>query len=198
MSAPTLTTARLFLRPCGRGDVDWLHALWTDPIVRRYLWDDVVIDRARAEKEVAESGRSFARRGFGLWIVERRESRAPAGFAGLRTASWEDAPEILYGLLPSLFGQGLAAEAAAAVLAHAFEALGLPRVIAATNPPNVRSVRLLERLGMRLERTGNLDGFETLFYSIARERLRKSPLHRGADRAGYAGGVEQPGSSSGS
>ena len=198
MSGPTLTTARLSLRPCGTGDVDWLHALWTDPQVRRFLFDDAVMTRARAEELIRRSAHTFEKQGYGLWIVTRRQDGVRAGFAGLWPAKWEDGPEIVYGLLPAFFGQGLALEAAAAVLTCGFGALRLPRILAAANPPNTRSVRVLERLGMRLQRTGELDGFETLFYSLTREGFEMSPLHGGPDRAGYPGGVEQPGSSSGS
>lgn len=38
-----LETARLHLRPCQAADAEVLHLMWTDPDVRRYLWDDRVI-----------------------------------------------------------------------------------------------------------------------------------------------------------
>ena len=43
MGLPTLETERLILRPWSLDDIDALHQIWTDPQVRRYLWDDEVI-----------------------------------------------------------------------------------------------------------------------------------------------------------
>ena len=78
-----LTTERLRLRPVGPVDVDALHALWTDPHVRRFLWDDLVIDRATAAERVAASEASFAAAGGGLWAIEPCAGGALLGAAGL-------------------------------------------------------------------------------------------------------------------
>ena len=52
MSLPILRTPRLTLQPYRLDDIDLLHQLWTTPEVRRYLWDDIVITRQRAEETV--------------------------------------------------------------------------------------------------------------------------------------------------
>jgi RimJ/RimL family protein N-acetyltransferase len=67
-----------------------------------------------------------------------------------------------------VLGQGLATEAARAVLAYGFEQLQSPRITAATDPPNAASVRVLERLGMRFTHRAALNGLDTVFYEIAR------------------------------
>jgi RimJ/RimL family protein N-acetyltransferase len=53
MRAATIDTPRLRLRPCTADDVPALHALWTDPDVRRHLWDGEVISPERAAATVA-------------------------------------------------------------------------------------------------------------------------------------------------
>jgi RimJ/RimL family protein N-acetyltransferase len=170
MAPHHLVTARLELRPCGPDDVDALHALWTDPDVRRYLWDGEVIPRERAAGIVAESAASFVREGFGQWLVRRAGAPEPVGFCGLRRAG--DEVELLYGLWPAHQGVGLAAEAARAVLRHGFASVGLARIVARTDPPNRASVRVMERLGMRFEWERVLSGMPTLQYAIAREEFR--------------------------
>ena len=122
----------------------------------------------------------------------------PIGVCGLRGASWAGEPEIVYSLIPERWRRGLATEAASGVLAYAFGALDLARVIAATSPSNAASIRVLERLGMRAEREGLLDDLPTRFYAMARNDFGKGPLHDSPRRADSARGVEQPGSSSGS
>ena len=83
MMLPRVETARLTLVPFSLDDVDALHRLWTDPDVRRYLWDDVVISRDRAEETVLNSIESAGRSGAGLWVARSRPGAELVGFCGL-------------------------------------------------------------------------------------------------------------------
>ena len=195
---PDLLTPRLRLRRCEGGDLDFLHVHWTDPRVRRFLWDDEGITRERVAEAIRASAESFDAHGYGLWIVLARETSARIGVCGLRPASWADELEIIYSLTPERWRSGFTVEAARAVLAHAFGTLFLARIVAATNPPNAASVCTLERLGMRFERRADLDGLETLFYSMSHNDFGNASLHDSPPRARSRRGVEQPGSSSGS
>lgn len=168
----TLETPRLVLRPLTAADAAAVHAQWTEPDVRRYLWDDEVISLERAREVLESSTRDFAERGYGLWGAWDAATGALAGFAGCRP--WPaGGPELMYGLSPAWWGRGLATEAAHGVLAHVFEALGHPLVMAATDPPNVASVRVLERLGMTFDWRGEMHGLDTLVYRLSRERWRR-------------------------
>lgn len=166
-TAVTLTSERLLLHPMRAEDVDDAHRLWTDPDVRRYLWDDVVIARELAAEVVEASCRHFSEHGYGLWWVHRHDDPDWIGFCGFRPSK-EGEPELLYGLLPAAWGQGLAQEASRTVLAYLFDQLGHEKVVAATDFPNTASVRVLERLGMTFERRGLLNGLDTVFYSLER------------------------------
>ena len=112
---PSLSTLgqTLILRPWSLDDIDALHQIWTNPQVRRYLWDDEMISRKRAAEAVEHGVAAANRNGVGLWCVLPKPASAPAGFCGFRYI--DDAPdiELLYGLLPGSWGQGLATEAAA-------------------------------------------------------------------------------------
>jgi RimJ/RimL family protein N-acetyltransferase len=166
----TIETVRLRLRPAREADIGALHALWTDAGVRRFLWDDRVIDRATAAERVASSVASFARAGWGLWIVEARNGDgALLGHAGLIEMDPALGPELIYAFHPSAWGRGYAAEASRAVLAHVFGRLGMTRVPGRTDTPNRQSARVLERLGMRFEGEELVNGRPTVSYSITRE-----------------------------
>jgi ribosomal-protein-alanine N-acetyltransferase len=93
---------------------------------------------------------------------------ALAGFCGFRYI--DDSPdiELLYGLLPDYWGQGLATEAARAVLEYGFDAVQFRRIYARTDVPNRASVRVMERLGMKFERETHLAARPTLIYSLTR------------------------------
>jgi RimJ/RimL family protein N-acetyltransferase len=90
---------------------------------------------------------SYARNGFGLWLVELLDSGEPAGMCGLiRREGLEDA-DIGYAFLPEHWGVGYAQEACTAALTLGREHFGLSRVVAIVSPWNTRSVRVLEHLG---------------------------------------------------
>ena len=168
----TLATMRTMLRPVVPADVPALHALWADPDVRRFLWDDECIGEECAAEVVAASGADFAAHAFGFWTVYETASGQFMGFCGLRPSEAGE-PELLFGFWPRYWGQGLATEASRAVLSYAFDVLACSHVVAATDAPNAASARTLERLGMQIERRGTLNGRDTLFYRLPRERFQQ-------------------------
>jgi RimJ/RimL family protein N-acetyltransferase len=162
-----LKSRRTTLEPLTPNHIDIMHELWTDQGVRKYLWDGLVITRERAAQVVAASQADFAAHRYGLFAIVENTSGRIIGFCGLRSGEM-GAPELLFGLFPRYWGKGLATEAANAVLSYAF-ALGHPEVMAATDVPNDASARVLERLGMKLERRGKLNGLDTLFFKKSYE-----------------------------
>lgn len=164
-----IETPRLRLRPACRSDAPALHALWTEPQVRRFLWDDVTIRLERAAEVLDKSMASFADRGLGQWLVFERGADALAGFAGLGAMEESGEVELLYGLHPRCWGRGLATEAARALLRLGFEELGLPRILAGADQPNLASLRVIERLGMDYERRTRTPLGWTLYYALTRE-----------------------------
>lgn len=92
--------------------------------------------------------------GYGLWTMRDRASGAFIGRGGLRLAVVEGTPEVEvgYGLLPQWWGQGLAAEMSREALQLGFDGLGLKSIVSFTLPTNLRSRRVMEKLGLRFER----------------------------------------------
>ena len=145
--ASDILTLRLVLRSATLDDLDTLHAVWTDPDVRRYLWDDVVISRDRAREALEDCVATFRARDFGLWLAHHRDGGSLIGFAGLRP--FEDDVEVIYGVAPARWRQGYAREMAIAMFGYAFDRIRLPRVLAQTDPPNLGSIAVMRSLGMR-------------------------------------------------
>jgi GMP synthase-like glutamine amidotransferase/RimJ/RimL family protein N-acetyltransferase len=167
-AGPRLATERLALRPLVGADLDALHALFTDPQVRRFLWDDRVIERSVAAEVIEASAARFAEAGVGAWVIEPRGGGELLGFAALRRIDGAGEIELLYGLAPAHWGKGYAVEASRAVLAHGFDGVGLERIAGRVDSPNRASVRVLERLGMRFEGESAVAGRPTLHYAITR------------------------------
>ncbi len=100
-------------------------------------------------------------RGWGLWAVEVTVTGEFAGFVGLASVPFEapftPAVEIGWRLARPFWGQGLATEAARAVLDHAFGPLGMGEVVSFTATTNQRSQRGMRRLGMAHDPAGDFD-----------------------------------------
>lgn len=148
-----LQTARLRLRHMEAGDAAFMLGLLNDPAWHRYIGDRGVrtLDAAR-DYILAGPVAMVARYGFGFYVVEREEDACPIGVCGLAQRDFLDDVDIGYAFLPQYGGQGYALEAARGVMAHA-AALGLRRVVATVRPDNAASIRLLEKLGLRFERS---------------------------------------------
>jgi ribosomal-protein-alanine N-acetyltransferase len=171
-AAFALTTPRCRLCPLDAADDAALHALFTSPGIRRYLWDDEVIPLAQTRDVIERSRRMFAADRFGLWGVRATGVAGLAGFAGLWP--FRDPPEIelLYGIAEPAWGQGYAAEAAAAVLAYSFDALGADSVRASTGVANRASMRVLDKLGFAFVDRRVAGGLDTMFYELRRLERR--------------------------
>jgi RimJ/RimL family protein N-acetyltransferase len=147
-----LETYRLLLREFQETDAAFVLRLVNEPSWLRFIGDRGVHSLEDARRYLEDGPRaSYARNGFGLWCVVPRESGAPAGMCGLVRRETLPEVDVGFAFLPEAWGRGYASEAAAAVLVHARDRLGLRRVLAITTPDNHPSIRVLERIGMRRE-----------------------------------------------
>ena len=163
-----LTTARCDLHPVTSADAEELHALWTSPGVRRYLWDGEIISRERTDEAIFTSDQLFERSNFGLWVVRERFDKSLAGFAGLWPFREDQQIELLYGVDERLWGHGYAVEASTAVIEYCFHILEMPLIRASTDAGHDASVRVLEKLSFTPTRRDTVGGLDTLFFERAR------------------------------
>jgi len=163
-----IRTPRLCCRPVVGSDLEVLEALFTDPDVRRYLWDNRVASREETEAVIDKSAGLFDESGSGLWLLFRGADRAAIGFCGFMLFREPPELELIYGLLPAHWGKGLATEAARAMIRYGFEQLGFARIKASADGPNTKSFGVMERAGMTFERRTGAPGAETLFYTLDR------------------------------
>lgn len=104
--------------------------------------------------------------GLGFWRVESRADGTFYGLGALIRMPTGDDVELAYRLARPAWGQGIAREAGAALLAHAFRTLGLPRVVAVTYPENLRSGRVLDKLGFARQGEVDYKGTRATFYVL--------------------------------
>lgn len=168
-----LETSRLRLQPGRIEDIERTHALWTNNHVRHFLFDDRVITLDEARSFVESSISNFEQYGYGLWLVFLRNTDELVGFVGF-LASAAAAPNLVYGIHPEFCGAGYATEAASAVLCYAFDILALPRVRADVDEPNVESVRVLEKLGMKRISRAVVKGLPLLYFQCEEGDLQST------------------------
>lgn len=176
MNRPLLVTERLRLEPLTVDHTEDLVDLDSDPEVLRHIFGHALTRDEVVGTWMPKRLRSDAdARGIGYWV-----GRTEDGFAGWWCLAPDDedptAAELGYRLRRDSWGQGLASEGARALLHHAFHTVGLSHVWGETMAVNAGSRRVMERVGLRLERSYTqewdhpLDGWEQgeVVYAIDR------------------------------
>lgn len=145
-----LRTKRLMLRRWRPEDRAPFAAMNADPRVMEHF--PSLLSREESDTRVTGIEAHFERHGFGLWAVEIVGVAPFAGFVGLSIPGFQ-APfmpcvEIGWRLAFEHWGRGYATEGATAALTFGFETLNLPEIVSFTVPANVRSRRVMKKLGM--------------------------------------------------
>lgn len=145
-----LDTERLTLRTLEADDAPFYLELVNQPSFLKFIGDKGVRTVEAARQAIADGPQAMQReRGHSLYLVQRRGDGVPLGMCGLIKRDSLPGVDIGYALMPQYWGQGYAHEAAAAVLAHGRDSVGLDRLMAITSPENQSSIGLLLKLGLR-------------------------------------------------
>ncbi len=148
----SLETQRLLLRRFTVDDAGFILTLLNEPSFLRYIGDKKVRNLDDARQYILNGPiASYEQNGFGLCLVELRESHTPIGMCGLLKRAELSDPDIGFALLPDFWNKGFAFEAATAVLNDAHGRLKLQRILAITSLDNDASINLLQRLGFRFD-----------------------------------------------
>ena len=154
-----LATERLVMRRFTLQDAAFVRELVNEPEWLRWIGDRSVHtleDAAGYLERVLLA--QYERLGFGFYRVELAHDGTPVGLCGLVRREGMDDADAGFAMLARHSGRGYAGEAARRVVRHAREDLALTRLAGITRPGNAPSIALLERLGMRYERTIRLPG----------------------------------------
>jgi len=166
-----LETKRLILRYLTRNDLDALFALYSDPQVRRYFPEGTLTyEETKEELEWFLSGHP-AQPQLGLWATIHKETGEFIGRCGLLPWTIEQRPEVevAYLLAKTYWGQGLGTEVAQALVDYGFQQLHISRLICLIDPANQASIKVARKIGMNLEKVGEIDGELTQLYSRSKQ-----------------------------
>lgn len=148
-----LETERLVLRELTTDDAEFILELVNDPSWLQFIGDKGVRNLYDARQYIINGPMaSYAQNGFGLYLVQLKDTGTSIGMCGLVKRDTLPDADIGFALLPQFWAQGYAYESAAAVLGYARETLGRKRILAITSSDNEASAKVLGKIGLKFER----------------------------------------------
>jgi RimJ/RimL family protein N-acetyltransferase len=152
-----IETERLILRTWKNEDANAYYQINQDPKVIEFLKGSLTM------KEVTDFisfvNKQFDEIGYSVWAAEEKSSGKLMGYIGLDPIKWNPpfgkAVEIEWRLGSEHWYKGYATEGARACLDFAFNKCGLKEIVSFTVPANIRSIRIMEKIGMRRDINGD-------------------------------------------
>jgi RimJ/RimL family protein N-acetyltransferase len=170
MTLPTLTTSRLLLRERSLGDIPAYLQMDADPRVMRYVGDGRVPDPAAYAERMKQRIAAGNSDGLGVWSVFERDGAGDfLGCVLLSPVTGLQRIELAYRYCQKAWGRGIAAEAGVPCLAYGFNTLKLGEIVALAYRENLRSQRVIAKLGFAPAGNFLADGIDLLLYRLQRE-----------------------------
>ena len=152
VDVPVIETARLRLRGHRLDDFEASFAMWSDPLVTRFIGGKPSTEQQTWSRLLGYVGH-WSLMGFGYWALEEKASGRFAGELGFANfhrdiaASMRDVPELGWALASRFHGKGYATEAVRAAVAWADVRFESARTVCLIDPDNVASVRVAQKCG---------------------------------------------------
>ncbi len=144
---PVPESNRLIFEPFSRADIAFTMTYLSDPDQTRYLPNEAPYPKALSLEWAANRITHWEKHGFGSFILRGKAQNDRIGFCGLEHVKDTSFIDIRYGLLQSVWGIGLAFEAAQACIQYGHH-LNLDIIYGAAVPGNMSSIAVLKKLGM--------------------------------------------------
>jgi RimJ/RimL family protein N-acetyltransferase len=158
---PRVSTPRLLMREWREGDRLPYARINGDPEVMRHF--PSMLTPVQSDEMIDRMSAAWRDRGFGLWAVERRDTKELIGFVGLSSPVWHadftPCVEVGWRLGKQHWGNGFAPEAATAALTWGFANVELPadQIVSFTTEGNLNSQRVMQKIGMIRDLDGDFD-----------------------------------------
>lgn len=165
-----LETERINLRPMTKQDAEPIFAMRSDADVMRFIRAPIA-KLAEAENWINLVSGRWADEKIGFCSLIEKRSGKFLGWCGLWRLEETGEIEVGYALAKEFWQRGYAAEAAEAFLRYGFERLTLEKIVAVAQPENRASRRVMEKLGMSYDYTGEFYGRDLVHYTITREEF---------------------------
>jgi ribosomal-protein-alanine N-acetyltransferase len=169
---PEIETERLLLRMYRADDAEAMHRIWTDPDVIRYIDPTFKPTIEETREIVGRMVQRWRERKAGQWVVCLKDDEKVIGYCGFKPLNGVGPEtEILYGLLKEYWNKGYSTELTRACLRYVFENTDLDYIVAVAFPENTGSWRVMEKAGMKFEKTTQFFDRDMVLYSISKEEF---------------------------
>jgi RimJ/RimL family protein N-acetyltransferase len=171
--AQIVETNRLILREFNISDAPFIITLLNSPGWLQFIGErNVKTEEAAKNYLVNGPIKSYKENGYGLWLVQIKENHTPVGMCGILKRDTLPNPDIGFAFLPEYNGIGYAYEMASATIDYAQNQLELPVISAITVPHNSRSIKLLEKIGLRFNKTIVFPGSDEKLFLFDNDKFR--------------------------
>lgn len=162
-----LETQRLSLREFNPNDSSFILKLVNSPDWLKYIGDKGVKTNEGAVNYLINGPiKSYQENGFGLWLVQLKDTNVPIGMCGLLKREMLENVDIGFAMLPAYMKMGYGYEIASATMTYAKDTLNFEKIIAITDAKNQASIQLLNKIGLTFEKTLKLsDSDHVLIFS---------------------------------
>lgn len=160
-----LETNRLYLREITPDDAEQAYLLNLDPEVVKYT-GDVAFKSIDEAKTFLENYNHFKKYGYGRWAVIDKTNDEFLGWCGLKYTEDLDEIDIGFRFFKRHWNKGFATESAKACIEIGFNKFGIKTIVGRAMKANTGSIKVLEKIGLRFDKTFDFDGQEGLIYKI--------------------------------
>ncbi len=166
-----LETERLLIRKFTPDDLDKLIELRSDEEVIKYIGGKKLQNAEAITRRLRFYIDCYEQFGFGMCAMIWKETGEMFGWSCLQPLEDTGEIEVGYGMTKEFWGKGIGFECALAWLKFGFENAGLERIVAIASPENKGSWRIMEKCGMRYEKTDTHYGAECVFYAVSKDEF---------------------------
>jgi RimJ/RimL family protein N-acetyltransferase len=140
-------------------------AVYGDADAMKWVGDGNPLTETACQEWLNVTNRNYAKYGYGMFAVALKSESTVIGFCGIVHPGGQKEAETKYAYLRGFWGQGIASEALAGLIAHGIKTHSIRRMIATTSPENIASHRVLLKAGMvRGDLCTNEDGSLTQIF----------------------------------
>lgn len=165
-----IETERLILRPMNCEDIESVYEMRRDKEIMRFIREPVT-DQREAENWINLISSRWTKDRIGFCSLIEKESGKFAGWCGLWQLKESGEIEVGYAITKKFWGKGYASESAEAFLEYGFNELNLEKIVAVARPENAASRRVMEKIGMQFDYTGEFYGRDLVHYSITKKEF---------------------------